>query len=161
MKIFSGKVFRATIVIAMSSKKSRECSQKKVRSETRNLKLLKNTSNAPLNVQTWDCIKQSKRNKIWELVKEIFEVKEEDKEVFMDQCRDRYRSRKYKLKVKDFDNKMTQSHPKLIPEEQWKWLVFYWSSEDFKNISSRNINNRSRVDMAHTSGSKSFIRIKS
>ncbi|KAM6598725.1 hypothetical protein CsatA_018334 [Cannabis sativa] len=78
----------------------------------------------------------------------------------MDQCRDRYRSRKYKLKVKYFDNKMTQSHPKLIPEEQWKWLVFYWSLEDFKNISSRNINNRSRVDIAHTSGSKSFIRIK-
>ena len=36
--------------------------------------LLKNTSNVPLDVPTWDCIEKFKKDKIWELVKVSFKI---------------------------------------------------------------------------------------
>ena len=36
--------------------------------------LLKNTSNVPLDVPTWDCNEKFKKDKIWELVKVSFKI---------------------------------------------------------------------------------------
>ena len=63
-------------------------------------------------------------------LQELFEVKEEDKEVVMDLCRERYRNRRYKLKVKYFDNEITQIRPTSILKEQWKCPISYWSLEE-------------------------------
>lgn len=51
--------------------------------------------------------------------------------------RDRYRQRKYKMKVKYYKPEATyqqniRNKPPSVPEDQWKWLVEYFSSEEFQ-----------------------------
>ncbi|OAY78918.1 hypothetical protein ACMD2_26095 [Ananas comosus] len=83
----------------------------------------------------------------------------------MDMLRDHYRQRKYKMKAKYYNPKATyqqniRNKPPSIPEDQWKWLVEYFGSEKFQEMSSRKMTNRSLQTMAHTTGSKSYERLR-
>ncbi|XP_020087976.1 uncharacterized protein LOC109709981 [Ananas comosus] len=127
--------------------------------------VLKNPYNAPLNVKCWNDIDNKKKDKIWMILKEKFILLESNKEHVMDMLRDRYRQRKYKMKAKYYNPKATyqqniRNNPPSIPEDQWKWLVEYFSSEKFQEMSSRNMTNRSLQTMAHTTGSKSYERLR-
>uniref|UniRef100_A0A6V7QSQ0 Transposase n=1 Tax=Ananas comosus var. bracteatus TaxID=296719 RepID=A0A6V7QSQ0_ANACO len=99
------------------------------------------------------------------ILKEKFILSESNKEHVMDMLRDRYRQRKYKMKAKYYNPKATyqqniRNKPPSIPEDQWKWLVEYFGSEKFQEMSSRNMTNRSLQTMAHTTGSRSYERLR-
>ncbi|OAY72381.1 hypothetical protein ACMD2_26494 [Ananas comosus] len=89
-------------------------------------------------------------------------LSEINKEHVMDMLRDHYRQRKYKMKAKYYNPEATyqqniRNKPPSVPEDQWKWLVEYFGSE---GMSSRNKKNRSLQTMAHTTGSKSYERLR-
>nr|CAD1833010.1 unnamed protein product [Ananas comosus var. bracteatus] len=99
------------------------------------------------------------------ILKEKFILSEINKEHVMDMLRDRYRQRKYKMKAKYYNPEATyqqniRNKPPSVPEDQWKWLVEYFGSEVFQGMSSRNKKNRSLQTMAHTTGSKSYERLR-
>ncbi|XP_035541034.1 uncharacterized protein LOC108980022 [Juglans regia] len=48
---------------------------------------------------------------------------------------------------------------KLVDKAVWQCLCERWGSEDFKNLSARNKQNRSNQRINHTGGRKSFVRL--
>ncbi|XP_060185240.1 uncharacterized protein LOC132614739 isoform X1 [Lycium barbarum] len=70
----------------------------------------------------------------------------------------RYRRKRLHDHFKKFatEEERLQNKPKEVNEVEWKFLVEYFNSEDFKRMSERNKTNKAKQELNHICGRKSF-----
>ncbi|RHN82113.1 putative transposase, Ptta/En/Spm, plant [Medicago truncatula] len=118
--------------------------------------------NAPFNVKKWRKIPQETENKIVSKVLDTFDIDntKHNRDVIIDTAKRLYRNHRCRFR-KHFSqyktNEIALEHkPDDLSDEDWKYLVDYFSSPEFKEISYRNKSNKSKQVINHRCGRKSF-----
>ncbi|KAK4438799.1 hypothetical protein Salat_0214500 [Sesamum alatum] len=117
---------------------------------------------APLQYAYWKDIPADNKKKMWLAMKQKFNLQDnfEVKKIVFEQLNRQYRSHRHKLHVhylgnKDDEDKLHKP-PNGVNQEDWMKLMNYFESDGFKKISDRNKENRKKLKMAHTCGTKSI-----
>ncbi|GFP94268.1 hypothetical protein PHJA_001571300 [Phtheirospermum japonicum] len=115
---------------------------------------------APMQYARWKKIPTDRKKMLWLAMKKKFNLQEnvEIKKVVFQQLNRQYRSLRHKLhdhyaKNKD-DEKIFEQPPAGITVENWQVLIDYFESDEFKEVSDQNKQNRDKLKMAHTCGIK-------
>ncbi|KAL6843728.1 hypothetical protein ACP4OV_026299 [Aristida adscensionis] len=118
----------------------------------------------PLVYLDWRFVPEKNKDVMWHIVKRKFDIAPIC-ELWIMRCLGRqWKHWKAVLKQRHFDTHETEVecladlNPRVL-EEQWRFLVQYWSIEKAKAASTRNKACRANVTINHTMGSKSFARV--
>ncbi|CAJ2673382.1 uncharacterized protein LOC123897932 [Trifolium pratense] len=118
--------------------------------------------NAPFNVKKWGKIPQAKLDKIVSKVLDTFDIDNttHNNDVILETAKRLYRNHRCRFHqhFSQYNtNEIALKHkPEDISEEDWKFLVDYFSSPDYKAISERNKVNKAKQVIKHRCGRKSF-----
>lgn len=120
---------------------------------------------APLNVKKWAEVPQEAKDNIVAAVLGRWRVPDTPlrRASILQLANRRYRGWRAKLS-KDYskydnDEDRRQNRPKEVTEQQWESLIAYFGTDDFKTISDRNKENRSKQKTGKITGSKSFAAV--
>ncbi|WJX89696.1 hypothetical protein P8452_71670 [Trifolium repens] len=115
--------------------------------------------NAPFNVEKWKNIPEDIFNKI---VLDVFDIDNttHNREVILDTAKRLYRNHRCRFHrhLNQYKtNEIALEHrPDDVGEDDWKFLVDYFSSPNYKVISERNKLNKAKQVINHRCGRKSF-----
>ncbi|XP_058724266.1 uncharacterized protein LOC131595804 [Vicia villosa] len=118
--------------------------------------------NAPFNVKRWKKVPQDVHDKIVSKVLDIFDIDNttHNRDVILDTAKRLYRNHRCRFHrhFSQYNTNETalEHKPDDISEEDWKYLVDYFSSATYKAISERNKLNKTKQVMNHRCGRKSF-----
>ncbi|XP_057780082.1 uncharacterized protein LOC130998688 [Salvia miltiorrhiza] len=110
----------------------------------------------------WKDIPMENKRKMWIGMKQKFNLEEDVhvKKVVFHQFNRQYRSYRHKLHMHYLENKgertILDKSPHGVNREDWKLLIDYFESDAFKKISGRNKENRQKLTMNHSCGTKSI-----
>ncbi|XP_040364320.1 uncharacterized protein LOC121049926 [Rosa chinensis] len=101
----------------------------------------------------------------WNTRKNLLDVSEGYKHVYLRCCNTLWKDHKSKTKVNYFQkNRDNPNLSSLVPphiiEKQWNELIAYWSSQDAKLIATRNSINREQRGPVHSTGRKHFAQLR-
>ncbi|CAH9136297.1 unnamed protein product [Cuscuta epithymum] len=117
---------------------------------------------------------------MWRLILEKFDIglddvedeeqyeklSEKRKKTLMKSLKKKYKSYRGRLKSNYYDTEDTdverlkdENKPPCVNKKEWKWLVEYFGSPKFQEMSKRNSKNRSCQTAGHTAGTKSFAQV--
>ncbi|XP_020092838.1 uncharacterized protein LOC109713250 [Ananas comosus] len=120
---------------------------------------------APLNVEKWSKIPTYIIDKMIQLVNEKFNLPDElhTLGVIIQQLRDHFNAWRYRLyrfhyKKYKTDEQRRAHCPNDIDQEDWNWLINYWSDPKFKRVSEANKANRAKQTMIARVGTMSIAR---
>lgn len=120
---------------------------------------------APLNVKKWSEVPQEVKDKIVEAVLNRWRIPNTplQQATILKLANQRYRGWRAKLS-KDYlkyenDEDRRQNRPKEVTEQQWESLIAYFGTNEFKTVSDRNKENRSKQKTRKITGSKSFAAV--
>lgn len=120
---------------------------------------------APLNVKKWAEVPQEAKDNIVNGVLRRWRVPDTPlrRASILRLANRRYRGWRAKLS-KDYskydnDEDRRQNRPKEVTEQQWESLIVYFGTNEFKTISDRNKENRSKQKTGKITGSKSFAAV--
>ncbi|KAL0402273.1 UNVERIFIED_CONTAM: hypothetical protein Slati_4257200 [Sesamum latifolium] len=117
---------------------------------------------APLQYTRWKDIPIDSKKKMWLTMKQKFNLQDsfEVQKIVFEQLNRQYRSYRHKLHVFYLSNKdkeeILHKPPNGVTKEDWEKLIHYFESDGFQKISDRNKENRKKLKMAHTYGTKSI-----
>nr|XP_029119885.1 uncharacterized protein LOC105043294 isoform X2 [Elaeis guineensis] len=120
---------------------------------------------APLNFIDWRAVPDGSKEKMWQLVESKFDIDPIGKDWVLKSLGTKWRNWKAELKAAHYDTHKTDEErladcDKRVVPDQWPFLVAYWSSKKGKARSNTNRANRVHLRFGHTSGTKSFARIR-
>ncbi|XP_034224143.1 uncharacterized protein LOC117634252 [Prunus dulcis] len=126
--------------------------------------LVRQTRELPLQVKSWKKIPFEIKKKAFEHMLKRFKV-EDHMTWVLDQIHRSYHNYRHYLKKIWYETcETTEEARKKIPpnvaEDDWQYLINMWSSPEWELISKKNVENRSKNNIIHTSGSKSFSQIR-
>lgn len=120
---------------------------------------------APLNVKKWAEVPQEAKDNIVAAVLGRWRIPDTPvrRASILQLANRRYRGWRAKLS-KDYskydnDEDRRQNRPNEVTEQQWESLIVYFGTDDFKTISDRNKENRSKQKTGKITGSKSFAAV--
>ncbi|KAB1221107.1 hypothetical protein CJ030_MR3G024352 [Morella rubra] len=120
---------------------------------------------APLNVKKWAEVPQEAKDNIVAAVLRRWRIQDTPlrRACILKLANRRYRGWRAKLS-KDYskydnDEDRRQNRPKEVTEWQWESLLTYFGTDEFKTISDRNKENRSKQKTGKITGSKSFAAV--
>ncbi|WVZ87055.1 hypothetical protein U9M48_033752 [Paspalum notatum var. saurae] len=119
---------------------------------------------APLAYLDWRCVPDNNKDVMCHIVKLKFDIAPVGESWIVKKLGSKWRSWKALLKKQHFDTHETEEerladrNPRVL-EEQWRFLVAYWSTEAAQAASARNKASQVKVTRRHTSGTKSFARV--
>ncbi|XP_059592851.1 uncharacterized protein LOC104879258 isoform X2 [Vitis vinifera] len=127
--------------------------------------LVRSQHNVPIQVQDWNHVSEDVKEKIWALVLEKYELEETCKSYILQCCGNLFRSYRNKMKAKYYnpyntDDERLCHRPPHLSDDDWRWLIHFWSTPEAKDISEKNKANRAKQVIKHTSGSKSYAQIR-
>ncbi|CAL5025523.1 unnamed protein product [Urochloa decumbens] len=118
---------------------------------------------APLSHLDWKSVPKKNKDAMCHIVKLKFDIAPVSESWIVKSLGKLWKSWKSKLKQKHFDTHETEEerladrNPRVL-EEQWRFLVAYWSTEKAQAASTRNKACQANASAFHTSGTKSFAR---
>ncbi|XVE94182.1 hypothetical protein REPUB_Repub01dG0259900 [Reevesia pubescens] len=127
--------------------------------------IARNGHRAPLNIVHWRAMPDSYKEEMWEYVQTKFDLDPSGKSWVMQSIATKWRDWKADLKAAYFDSLKTDEErlkvrdPRVIPD-QWPFLIEYWNSDDTKKRCATNRANRLKQRGGHSSGTKSYARIR-
>ncbi|XP_034603069.1 uncharacterized protein [Setaria viridis] len=119
---------------------------------------------APLSHLDWRSVPEKNKDVMFHIVKLKFDIAPVGELWIVKSLGRKWKSWKSILKQKHFDTHETEEerladrNPRVL-EEQWRFLVAYWSTEKAQAASARNKACQANVTTYHSSGTKSFARI--
>ncbi|KAK9077049.1 hypothetical protein SSX86_005384 [Deinandra increscens subsp. villosa] len=120
---------------------------------------------APLIYSSWSKVPEANKEKMWQKVLTKFDIDPCSRSWVLRSLGTKWRNFKALLKATHYDTHRTDEErladrdERVLPS-QWSVLVSQWSSEKWKRLSAKNKANRARQRFNHTSGKKSFARIR-
>ncbi|KAK7836342.1 hypothetical protein CFP56_022729 [Quercus suber] len=124
-------------------------------------KLVREQQNVPLKFTDWKKVPDINKRKLFDKVLEYFKVEGREKEVWR-QMGNSYSNYRDFLKTNWFKpygeatEEARANVPPGVERDDWNCLVDLWTNKDYMDMCLINKNNRSKNDIVHTSGSKSF-----
>ncbi|XP_030953586.1 uncharacterized protein LOC115976445 [Quercus lobata] len=124
-------------------------------------KLVREQENVPLKFTDWKKVPDINKRKLFDKVLEYFKVEGREKEVWR-QMGNSYSNYRDFLKTNWFKpygeatEEARANVPPGVERDDWNCLVDLWTNKDYMDMCLINKNNRSKNDIVHTSGSKSF-----
>ncbi|OMO75205.1 hypothetical protein CCACVL1_16302 [Corchorus capsularis] len=125
----------------------------------------RNGHRAPLNFVHWRAMPDSYKEDMWEYVQTKFDMDPSGKAWVLQSIATKWRDWKADLKATYYDTLKTDEErlmvkdPRVVPE-QWPSLIEYWNSDETKKRCATNRANRLKSKAVHTSGTKSYARIR-
>jgi len=109
----------------------------------------------------WRLVKPEKKYEVWTDIKAIYDIDDAAFDWFMSTCGKKWKEFKAKLKALYFSGKLTDDEIKekngeRINDADWNFLINYWKSPESERRTKRAKTNRGKLQLHHTSGSKSF-----
>ncbi|XP_023731226.1 uncharacterized protein LOC111878993 isoform X1 [Lactuca sativa] len=120
---------------------------------------------APLIYPSWSKVPEENKENMWQKVLMKFDIDPSSRSWVLMSLGTKWRNFKSLLKTTHYDTHSTDEErladcdDRVLPD-QWAVLVSQWSSEKWQRISAKNKANRARHKFSHTSGKKSFARIR-
>lgn len=118
--------------------------------------------NARHDVKNWKGVSDLAKDKIVAHMLDTFQLPDiqHNREAILQTAKNLYRYRRSRLHdhFKKFATKelRLQNMPAQVNEAEWKFLVEYFSSDEFKKMSERNKSNKAKQEVNHICGRKSF-----
>ncbi|CAN4115900.1 unnamed protein product [Withania somnifera] len=118
--------------------------------------------NARHDVKNWKGVSDLAKDKIVTHMLDTFQLRDiqHNRDTILQTAKNLYRYRRSRLHdhFKKFSTKEVrlQNMPAQVNEAEWKFLVEYFSSDDFKRMSERNKSNKAKQEVNHICGRKSF-----
>ncbi|XP_055812665.1 uncharacterized protein LOC129882408 isoform X2 [Solanum dulcamara] len=118
--------------------------------------------NARHDVKNWKGVSDLAKDRIVAHMLDSFQLPDiqHNRDTILQTAKNLYRYRRSRLHdhFKKFATKEArlQNMPEQVDEAEWKFLVEYFSSDDFKKMSERNKSNKAKQEMNHICGRKSF-----
>ncbi|KAK1300708.1 hypothetical protein QJS10_CPB13g00710 [Acorus calamus] len=119
----------------------------------------------PLTYVDWRRVPDELKEAMWNIIKSKFEVDPAIKTWVLKSIATKWRDWKALLKNKHYkvhetDEERLADLDDRVEPDQWQSLVEFWSSEEGKKLSAINSANRKRLKISHTTGTKSFARLR-
>ncbi|XP_031483164.1 uncharacterized protein LOC116252778 [Nymphaea colorata] len=120
---------------------------------------------APLTYKDWRMMPQIYKDKMWNCLLEKFDIDKCMRRWVMMSLSTKWKNWKSSLKKEHYDTHETDEErladcdERVLPD-QWTALVRFWSSEEGAKLCERNKANRAKQTCIHTTGTKSFARIR-
>ncbi|GJZ43866.1 bromodomain-containing protein [Tanacetum coccineum] len=120
---------------------------------------------APLIYPSWSKVPAENKENMWQKVLTKFDIDPCSRSWVLKSLGTKWRNFKSLLKCSHYDSHATDEErladrdERVLPD-QWSVLVSQWSSEKWQSISAKNKLNRAQQKFSHTSGKKSFARIR-
>ncbi|KAL8222774.1 hypothetical protein R6Q57_020173 [Mikania cordata] len=120
---------------------------------------------APLIYSSWSKVPEVNKENMWQKVLTKFDIDPCSRSWVLMSLGTKWRNFKSLLKTTHYDihttdeERLADCDVRVLPN-QWSVLVSQWSSEKWQRISAKNKANRARQRFSHTSGKKSFARIR-
>ncbi|XP_047338230.1 uncharacterized protein LOC124941899 isoform X3 [Impatiens glandulifera] len=120
---------------------------------------------APLNYIDWRALPDENKEKMWEQVQSRFDIDPQCKDWIIKSLGKKWKDWKAQLKihhysVHDNDKDRLEDCDERVLPDQWKILVSFWNSDEAKERSMKAKASRAHQKINHTSGTKSFARIR-
>ncbi|PWA73117.1 bromodomain, putative transposase, Ptta/En/Spm [Artemisia annua] len=122
-------------------------------------------NSAPLIYPSWVKMPEEYKENMWQKVLTTFDIDPSCRSWVLMSIRSKWRNFKSHLKSNYYDKYATDEERlanrdhRVLPD-QWSFLVSQWSSDKWQHISATNKANRAKVKFIHTSGTKSFARLR-
>ncbi|CAN6290405.1 unnamed protein product [Urochloa humidicola] len=109
----------------------------------------------------WRLVDAEKKYEVWTNIKAIYEVDDAAYNWFMDTSARKWKEFKSTLKKLYFTGKLSyeellEKHADRVQAADWDFLIDYWMTPDCENQTKVCKENRGKLRLHHTSGSKSF-----
>ncbi|KAJ9552357.1 hypothetical protein OSB04_016402 [Centaurea solstitialis] len=120
---------------------------------------------APLTYSSWSKVPEDNKENMWQKVLTKFDIDPLSRSWVLMSLGTKWRNFKSLLKSTRYDTHSTDEErladrDERVLADQWSVLVSQWSSQKWQHISAQNKANRARQKFSHTSGKKSFARIR-
>lgn len=120
---------------------------------------------APLTYSSWSKVPEENKENMWQKVLTKFDIDPCSRSWVLMSLGTKWRNFKSLLKSTRYDTHATDEErladrDERVLADQWSVLVSQWSSQKWQSISAQNKANRARQKFSHTSGKKSFARIR-
>ncbi|KAH0632758.1 hypothetical protein KY284_035544 [Solanum tuberosum] len=118
--------------------------------------------NARHDVKNWKGVADLAKDRIVAHMLDTFQLPDiqHNRDTILQTAKNLYRYRRSRLHdhFKKFATKEVrlQNMPSQVSEAEWKFLVEYFNSDDFKKMSERNKSNKAKQEVNHICGRKSF-----
>lgn len=118
--------------------------------------------NARHDVKNWKGVSDLAKDRIVAHMLDTFQLPDiqHNRDTILQTAKNLYRYRRSRLHdhFKKFATKelRLQNMPSQVNEAEWKFLVEYFNSDDFKKMSERNKSNKAKQEVNHICGRKSF-----
>ncbi|XP_049352621.1 uncharacterized protein LOC125817088 [Solanum verrucosum] len=118
--------------------------------------------NARHDVKNWKGVSDLAKDRIVAHMLDTFQLPDiqHNRDTILQTAKNLYRYRRSRLHdhFKKFATKEVrlQNMPSQVSEAEWKFLVEYFNSDDFKKMSERNKSNKAKQEVNHICGRKSF-----
>ncbi|KAI3497513.1 hypothetical protein L1887_40177 [Cichorium endivia] len=120
---------------------------------------------SPLTYATWIKMPEEYKENMWQKVLTRYDIDPSCRSWVLMSLRTKWRNFKSRLKATHYDvhetdeERLKDCDERVLPD-QWSALVSLWSSEKWQNICATNKANRAKLKFSHTTGKKSFARIR-
>ncbi|KAM7482103.1 hypothetical protein LguiB_006686 [Lonicera macranthoides] len=120
---------------------------------------------APLIYSDWRAMPDANKENMWQQVELKFDIDPKSKCWVLDSLAKKWRNWKCMLKAAHYNTHTTDEErladrdERVLPD-QWEYLISYWNSEEGEKRSAINKEIRARQKFNHTTGTKSFARVR-
>ncbi|XAR49351.1 hypothetical protein NMG60_11032526 [Bertholletia excelsa] len=120
---------------------------------------------SPLNYVDWRALPEENKEMMWQHVQAKFDIDPDSKHWVLKSIGNKWKNFKAQLKATHYnphetdEERLADRDERVLPD-QWKTLVTFWSSKEAQERSATNKTNRSKMKTCHTTGTKSFARVR-
>ncbi|GMY13751.1 transcription factor gte1 [Fagus crenata] len=127
--------------------------------------IARNGYTAPLAYVSWRAVPDTAKEDMWQLVQSRFNIDPRGKSWVMKSLAVKWRDFKARVKAKYYypyktdEERLKQRDRRVLPH-QWPILISYWNTKKAKERTLTNKASRAKMKSVHTSGRKSYARIR-
>ncbi|CAK9165410.1 unnamed protein product [Ilex paraguariensis] len=120
---------------------------------------------APLTYINWKAMPDANKENMWQQVPPKFDIDPKGKTWVLKSLGKKWKDWKAKLKAAHYithttdEERLADRDERVLPD-QWSNLILHWNSEEVEKRSATNRANRAQQKFNHTTGQKSFARIR-
>ncbi|KAF5952053.1 hypothetical protein HYC85_009997 [Camellia sinensis] len=120
---------------------------------------------APLNYVDWRAFPDENKEKMWQQVQEKFDIDPNSESWVLKSIGNKWKNWKALLKANHYNRHTTDEErladrdERVLPD-QWRILISFWNSKEAQERSVTNKASRAQQKTMHTTGTKSFARVR-
>ncbi|KAL7235752.1 hypothetical protein ACSBR1_019106 [Camellia fascicularis] len=120
---------------------------------------------APLNYVDWRAFPDENKEKMWQQVQEKFDIDPNSESWVLKSIGNKWKNWKALLKANHYnphatdEERLADRDERVLPD-QWRILISFWNSKEAQERSVTNKASRAQQKTMHTTGTKSFARVR-